>query len=184
MTVVALSADETQLAAQKTALSGAALAATDADYREQVDLWKIHDGKAQSTFTVAGLFLAALIALLKELSANARPGYVLLLITSLGCFLVAVIVALVAMRVREAPLPNASKLNEVVAPILAASRTEEALEEYLRYLGTRRKSLEACIQALSIANASKATAVFTAQVLLMLGVTLSTITLAVFLITK
>ena len=132
------------------------------------------DGKAQSTATVGGVVLAAVVAFmnagrLSPLLSNAGDcGYLLVLSPAIGALL-AVVMSFVASKVMDITVPFAADDQIKEAEDLARLPPEELSREHL--LGYQRARLNHWKEALSDISSGvrkKATLVFWAQMLLVL----------------
>jgi hypothetical protein len=97
------------------------------DYAELSDMWKQIDAKAQATATTSGIFIAAAFAFIRNASFVLTPDERLLLAPALICLLVAICLAVVAMRVRSVLMPpEPEQIREMVEDLRACPPKEHA----------------------------------------------------------
>ena len=89
--------------------------------KDLADQWDAIDRKAQGMVTVAGVFVAGLLAFVKDLAEDASGGQRYALTVSLGLLVVAVAFSLFAMHMRSAkPAPVGDTLKTMVDELLGA----------------------------------------------------------------
>lgn len=95
------------------------------DYAELSDIWKQIDAKAQATATTSGIFIAAAFAFIRNASFALTSDERLLLTPALICLLVAICLAVVAMRVRAVLMPpEPEQVRAMVNDLLACPPNE------------------------------------------------------------
>ncbi len=120
------------------------------EYAELADNWKVLDGKAEKTIGIAGVFLAALLAFLKDAMINDGDLFAKVLATGL---IVALAIALVnsfmALRIQDATMPPDPKaLWDDVKPFV-----QDASSSAERCGQLRREWTEGQLEAWLEANA-------------------------------
>lgn len=123
----------------KEALHQAVLEAYCADYKELSDIWKGLEVKAQGTVTIAGIFIAATFAFIRDLN-NLHWGYPKRLLLGLAIFslVFCVILAILVLTLRtvEAP-PTGEYVGQIVKDILRL-KFEETVEDNAAKLSERK----------------------------------------------
>jgi hypothetical protein len=107
------------------------------EYRDLSDTWRHIDSKAQGTVAVAGIFLAAVFAFVRNLVTSA-PGTSekLLLVTGVLLLVAAVILSVFALRIREVVGPPlGQQIDGQIRALLQVTDTEELDERVPRFVG-------------------------------------------------
>lgn len=142
------------------------------EYKELSDTWRHVEGKAQGTITVAGIFLAAAFAFVRDLT-GAGTGLVekSILAVAVGMLTVTVILAVLSLRVRElvAP-PLGENLDDLITDLSGVSDAEEIAERLPRFVGDQLSLWKTANEAVDRVNKDKASLVALAQRLLLLAI--------------
>jgi len=92
---------------------------TQAEYDELSDSWKQLDSKAQATSTVAGIFIAASFAFIRNSALQLSGLEKALLLLVLASLIVSILLAVTAMFVRTVPVPpTPENIAEMVTEML------------------------------------------------------------------
>lgn len=122
----------------KERLLKAALDAHQDEYRDTWDTWKHLDVKAQGSVAIAGIFLAGIFAYANRMPADACFYLKLVVIIAVVSVAVAVMFAMLALRLREvAPPPLGSEVGEMVSHILNLEEGDEISERAVRFFSDR-----------------------------------------------
>lgn len=102
-----------------------------AEYGELSDSWKQLDSKAQATATIAGIFIAASFAFIRNSALQLTGLEKTLLLLVLASLIVSILLAVTAMLVRTVPVPpTPENIAEMVTDLL-----ETLPEEHEERLG-------------------------------------------------
>jgi hypothetical protein len=95
------------------------------EYVELSDIWKQIDSKAQATATVAGIFIAASFAFVRNAAFQLNGVEKLFLAAVLVCLILSILLAVGAMVVRNVPMPpEPESVARMVEELLACPETE------------------------------------------------------------
>jgi hypothetical protein len=103
-------------------IRAAVLSSYESEYRDLLEAWKLVESKAQGAIAIAGIFLAAAFSFAKDL--NEGPGFAarLSLVVSIASLLLAVLLAVMALAVRNVPRwPAGKTIEDVANPLLKAA---------------------------------------------------------------
>jgi hypothetical protein len=173
----------------RTGLLEKALRACVDEYVEKGRTFTNLDTKAQNTTALAGVFLAAALAFLREeaLEAFVRSGgrhTVILLAASIISLLGSILSCLLAMRIRKVIAPiEPVALTAMVDDILSLDASELTDVTYGNFLRDQIAAWQPTLADASTANASKAKAVLAGQFLLTAAIVFIAILLLVILTT-
>ncbi len=106
------------------------------EYLDYSDTWKLLDGKAQATATIAGIFVAAIFAFVRNLSMNLSGVEIALLCFGVISLCLSIGFAVRAMVIRDVMLPPTGKhiLSESKEMLNSVSSERELEERYVRML--------------------------------------------------
>ena len=102
-----------------------ALAPFEASYRDLLALWTALETKAQATTTVAGVFLAAAIAILTKPPTDLSPGEKILILIIVAALAATVILALLVLTPRQVPVNDPEIRFRKVRALLALEDDNE-----------------------------------------------------------
>jgi hypothetical protein len=145
------------------------------EYREQADIWKTLETKAQAVTTVAGLFLAAAFAFSRE-PTLATPIKLAVLAAIVSLFL-AVLAALAVLRAVEFQLPDGGNAASAARAAVSAS-ARPCGEPYQAYLSDQLEGAEQILTSLEAVNKVKQERLAAAQALVALAALLSVLSTA------
>ncbi len=111
----------------KEQLLASALEAYRQEYKELSESWRSLETKAQGGMAVAGVFIAGVLAFVREIAgAKATVAETWLLVLSTIALVATVCAALLVLAVRRAPLPPlGAKFHELVTDLLAVGDETE-----------------------------------------------------------
>jgi hypothetical protein len=113
-----------------------ALEAFRAEYADLSDTWRQLEAKAQGTVAIAGIFLAAAYAFVRDLRAATSSGLLRIGIAlAVLLFLASVVLAVLALRVREVQAPPVGDtLRELAEDLMQVSPADrgERMPDFLR----------------------------------------------------
>lgn len=96
-----------------------------AEYGELSDNWKQLDSKAQATATIAGIFMAASFAFIRNSALQLTGLERVLLLFVLASLIVSILLAVAAMFVRTVPVPpTPENIAEMVSDLLETAPKE------------------------------------------------------------
>ena len=155
----------------KYKLLEAALASYREEYRDLADDWKGLETKAQGSVAVAGIFLAALFAFVRELTANSGPLESVLLAVAVLTLLVSVGYAIAALRIRDiAASPLGKHLKPLVQHLLATPDLEANPDRATNFLNDHIRMWHETNENMHHENDRKAGHVLRSQVCLMAAI--------------
>jgi hypothetical protein len=148
------------------------LSAYQSDYKDAVEHWRSLETKAQASITMAGIFLAAGFALVRELDPTTTWWVRGLLLIGALALMVAVVFAVLALKVRVVPAPpSAETLNRIVNDFFRAPGPTNLEQETRNQLHDRIRTWQGCVRDRVQLNRSKAQNVLRAQLALLTTVT-------------
>jgi hypothetical protein len=137
----------------------AGLTAYSDEYKEQADIWKILESKAQVSITVAGVFLAATFAFVQQ--AGLVCSAKVFVVVTLLALLVALITALRVLQISELLMP-VDRAKTLIYEL--SEESEEVLKGIERINEGKRKNLS-WSYGLIVAAATAATAAAVIQLI-------------------
>ena len=160
-----------QQSARDQLLAGALQSYRD-EYKELSDTWRHVEGKAQGTITVAGIFLAAAFAFVRDLT-GAGTGLLekSILAVAVGLLTATVILAVLSLRVREVVAPPLGEnLDELITDLSSVRDAEEIAERLPRFVGDQLSMWRSANEEVDRLTKSKAGLVALAQKLLLVAI--------------
>jgi hypothetical protein len=151
-----------------------ALEAYRAEYKELSDDWKTIDTKLQGTITVCGIFIAGIIALIKDFSPHASRDQRMLLISVSIILGLSVLSCIIALFVRAIPyVPEGSDLARLVDDIVEErSVSDEQIQNYIR---DQIRLWQRPNADIALSNAAKAWLLLAGQTLLVFAIAFSVV---------
>lgn len=168
-------------------------------YATLADDWRNLDTKAQGTVTIAGIFLAGVFGFVKTLSerktvvvgslkaipdlciplvnycaSRATVENVLLAIGVVGLF-IAVLLAVLALRVRFIPAPFGDQVDKMAKDVICLLDTEPTRDTKTEFLNQQTVAWREALDGIVVAYTQKATKLAWAQGALVGGATIVTI---------
>jgi hypothetical protein len=148
------------------------LAAYQADYKDAAEHARSLETKAQASVTMAGIFLAAGFALIRELDPSAVWWVRGLLMIGALALMAAVVFAVLALKVRSvAAPPSGGDLKKLVSDFFRSPGPTDVQEGAQNLLHDRIRMWESCVQYRQEVNRSKAGHLLRAQLALLTAVT-------------
>lgn len=144
------------------------------EYERLWDTWRHLDIKAQGSIAIAGIFLAAAFAFLKDVGSNMTVFETALLSAAVLLVIVTVLLAVLALRIKEVlDGPSGETIHGMAKDlIIACTSQEEQAERLRRFQGDEMKLWCEAIDSLRRVNASKAILVLRGQCAI-LGLTIA-----------
>lgn len=139
------------------------------EYANVLETWKLLEGKAQTTMTVAGIFLAAVFAFARDLT-NITPRQQVLIGTAVGLLVFAVCLGLMVLRIKTVRTPplgtfTSSRVTDVLA------KNDSELPQYFRaFLAEQVSEWTNAIVVARRTNDDKATWLWRSQLCLVVGI--------------
>jgi hypothetical protein len=146
------------------------------EYRDLSETWRSLDAKAQGTGAIAGIFLAAIFAWVRELPTwfgSTERRLVVAGIASLILSIIATVLALLIQRVAAPPLGDAT--GEMVRDIVAKQRAEELPDRVVALCNDQIDLWKESNADMTRVSESKALRIGIAQAALMLAAVLVSI---------
>jgi hypothetical protein len=149
------------------------LAVYQADYDDAAQHGRNIEGKAQASITLAGIFLAAGFALVRELDPATEWWVRGLLLLSAVALMLAVVFAVLALKVRSVTAPpSGADLEKLVDDVFRAPDADTLSEDSRNLVYERIRSWKHCVERRKAVNADKARHLLQAQLALLAAVVL------------
>ncbi len=140
------------------------------EHRGLADQWDAIDRKALGMVTVAGIFIAGILAFVRALSTGAHCAVKVALSFTMLCLTFSVLAALLALLLRSAvESPHGSKLKEMVDDLIAKTGAAEFTRS-ADFARDHASLWKAANESVRTGNISKAHWLETSQVLLVIGI--------------
>lgn len=157
-----------------------ALSSFQEEYKDLTDTWKVIDGKAQATGTIAGVFLAAAFAFARDVPAGFGQGQRALLCVGIGMLVLTVCLALAGLQIRRVSAPPIGEnLKQLVQDLLPNLTEIERDARLTAFIGDQIMLWEQCNQNVREKTTGKARWVTLSQYCLLAAIVVVTaVTLA------
>lgn len=159
-----------------------ALKAQEMSYAEASDVWRCLESKAQSTFTISGVFLTATLAI-SNLAPQASNDCLSILVKSLVVtaillFIASVLIAVGTLRVRHVAPPPYEKSADHIEELLDSGKSLDD-KELRSYLRRRYRDWRTPNAGIDKANESKGDWLSWSQVALVAAIVVATAALTI-----
>lgn len=140
------------------------LASYQEEFKELTANWTALEGKAQSIITIAGLFVAGVLAYVRESKAENQNFEKLFLIFSIFCLIGSILWAMRALKIRDVvKSPFGKNTDELATGLSAISSQEDYLRFKLGFFGDLKDSWIETRESIAKENERKAGYIQTAN---------------------
>ena len=115
----------------KEALQKAVVETHREEYGKLTDIWKGLETKAQATVTIAGIFIAAAFAFVREFKAlQLSEANKIVLIAAFSCLVLSIILSILVLTLRKvSPPPTGGEMRQIAADVLRL-RSDETADQH------------------------------------------------------
>jgi hypothetical protein len=160
----------TDISSSKEALKKAALEAYLHEYKELTETWRGLEGKAQGSITVAGIFIAASFAYVREISTM-RPYEKWLLGIAIALLVISVIFSIIVLKLRKVPPPPLGGfVSYYVRSLIEVNKNEDFQEATQIFFNKHTTKWQSVIEQMYKTNETKAKYLWLAQLILMIAI--------------